>query len=111
MKRIVTHLLVASGLVLGAVGAAQAHSDVHIGLSLGAPAYAAPTYVAPAPVYARPAAPVYGASYWRHDEPRWDRDHGRDYGRDYRHDNGHDSGQWNRTGWDHGQSNGWGRRG
>ena len=56
MKRIVTHMLVATGLAIGAVGAAQAHSDLHIGVSLGAPAY-----VAPAPVYVRPAAPVYGA--------------------------------------------------
>jgi hypothetical protein len=38
MKRIVTHLLVATGLALGAAGAAQAHTDLNIGLSLGAPA-------------------------------------------------------------------------
>jgi hypothetical protein len=94
MKRIVTHMLVAAGLAIGAVGAAQAHSNVHIGVSLGAPAY-----VAPAPVYVRPAAPVYRAPYWRHDEPRW---HG-----DYRHDYGH----WNRTGWNNGNHNGWGHRG
>ncbi|MDR5770308.1 MULTISPECIES: PXPV repeat protein [unclassified Caballeronia] len=94
MKRIVTHMLVAAGLAIGAVGAAQAHSDLHIGVSLGAPAY-----VAPAPVYVRPA-PVYGRPYYRHDEPRW---HG---------NYGHDNGRWNRAGWhDNGNHNGWGRRG
>ena len=64
MKRIVTQLLVATGLVIGAVGAAQAHTDLHVGVSLGAPAYAAP-----APVYVRPAAPHYRAPYWRHEQP------------------------------------------
>ncbi|WP_175939033.1 hypothetical protein [Caballeronia sp. BCC1704] len=94
MKRIVTQLLVATGLIIGAVGAAQAHTDLHVGVSLGAPAYAAP-----APVYVRPAAPHYRAPYWRHEEPRWHRDYG------------HDNGRWNRAGWDHGRSNDWGRRG
>jgi len=93
MKRTVTHLLVATGLVIGAVGAAQAHTNVNIGLGLGTLAYAAP-------VYARPAAPEYRARYWRHQEPRWGNDRG--------HDN---NGRWNRAGWDHGHSNGWGRRG
>jgi hypothetical protein len=95
MKRIVTHMLVATGLVIGAVGVAQAHTDLNIGLSLGAPAYAAP-----APVYVRPAPPVYRAPYWHHDEPR---------GRaDYRHDYG----QWNRASWNHGPDhNNWGHRG
>lgn len=37
MKRIVTHLLVAAGLAAGACGVAQAHTDLNIGLSLGAP--------------------------------------------------------------------------
>ncbi|SAL25771.1 hypothetical protein AWB71_01433 [Caballeronia peredens] len=96
MKRIVTHMLVATGLAIGAVGAAQAHSDLHIGVSLGAPAY-----VAPAPVYVRPAAPVYRAPYYRHEAPRW---HG-GYGGGYEH----------RTGWDHrgngGYGNNWGHRG
>ncbi|MDR5832671.1 hypothetical protein [Caballeronia sp. LZ034LL] len=93
MKRIVTHMLVAAGLAMGAVGAAQAHSDLHIGVSLGAPAY-----VAPAPVYVRPAAPMYRAPYYRHEAPRW-------------HD-GRDQGHWNRTGWDHrGYGNNWGHRG
>ena len=95
MKRIVTHLLVAAGLAMGAVGAAQAHTDVNIGLSLGAPAYvqSAPVYVQPAPYYRSPE-PV-----WRHrDESRW---------------NGPDRGRWNRTGWDHGGDYrcAWGRRG
>lgn len=99
MKRIVTHLLVAAGLAVGAMGAAQAHTDLHIGLSLGAPVYAqtAPVYVQPAPVY---RAPVYGGyeGYGYHHEPRWD---------------GHDRGNWNRAGWDHGgdRGNGYGRRG
>jgi hypothetical protein len=93
MKRIVTHMLVAAGLAIGAVGAAQAHTDLNIGLSLGAPAYAAPVYV-------RPAPPVYRAPYYRHDEPRWHDN--------YRHDDGH----WNRAGWNHGPDHGnWGRRG
>lgn len=97
MKRIVTHMLVATGLAIGTVGAAQAHSDLHIGVSLGAPAY-----VAPAPVYVRPAAPVYGAPYYRHEAPRW---HG-----GYDHD--HDYGRYNRAGWNHGgYGNNWGHRG
>jgi hypothetical protein len=97
MKRIVTRLLVATGLAIGAVGAAQAHSSLNIGVSLGAPAYAAPAYAAP--VYVRPAPPAYRAPYYRHDEPRW---HGGE--RDYGH--------WNHTGWngrDYG--NNWGHRG
>jgi hypothetical protein len=95
MKRIVTHMLVATGLVIGAVGAAQAHSDLHIGVNLGAPAYAAP-----APVYVRPA-PAYRAPYYRHEAPRW---HG---GYDHR-----DYGRWNHTGWNHGgYGNNWGHRG
>jgi hypothetical protein len=98
MKRIVTHLLVAAGLAIGAVGAAQAHSDVHIGVSLGTPAYAAP-----APVYVRPAAPVYRAPYWRHDEPRWHQNYG--------HENGHDYGRWNHAGWNHDGHDGWNHRG
>jgi hypothetical protein len=89
MKRIVTHMLVAAGLAIGAVGVAQAHSNLNIGVSLGAPAYAAP-------VYARPAPPAYRAPYYRHEEPRW-HDH---YGHDYR------------AGWNHGPEHGnWGRRG
>lgn len=60
MKRIVTHMLVATGLAIGAVGAAQAHSDLHVGVSIGTPAY-----VAPAPVYVRPTVPTYGAPYYR----------------------------------------------
>jgi hypothetical protein len=83
MKRIVTHLLVAAGLAVGAVGAAQAHTDVSIGLSLGVPGY-----VQPAPVYVQPA-PYYRAppSAWGHRDDRW---------------GGPDRGHWNRTGWDHG---------
>jgi hypothetical protein len=101
MKRIVTHLLVATGLAMGAVGVAQAHTDLHIGLSLGVPAYApayAPAYVQPAPVYVQ-AAPVYRAppAVWIHrDAPRWD---------------GPDRGYWNHAGWNHGgEQRGWGDR-
>lgn len=98
MKRI-THMLVATGLAIGAVGAAQAHSDLHVGVSIGAPAY-----VAPAPVCVRPTVPAYGAPYYRHEEPGW---HG-GYGHDYRHDYG----RWNRAGWDHrGYGNNWSHRG
>ncbi|MDE1181266.1 PXPV repeat protein [Paraburkholderia sp.] len=76
MKRIVTQLLVAAGLAVGVCGVAQAHTDLNIGLSLGAPAYVrpAPVYVAPEPVY-------YG-------NPGWDHGYHRDHG-------------WHR-GWDHG---------
>ncbi|MBN3765084.1 hypothetical protein [Burkholderia sp. Ac-20365] len=79
MKRIVTHMLVAAGLAAGACGVAQAHTNLSIGLSLGAPA---PAYVAPAP------QPVYyGNRYWGGDR-RYD---------GYRHDR-----DWNRGRWDHG---------
>jgi hypothetical protein len=95
MKRIVTQMLVATGLAIGAVGAAQAHSDLHIGVSLGAPAY-----VTPAPVYVRPAVSAYGAPYYRHEAPRWHRGYDHDYGR------------YDRAGWNHrGYGNNWGHRG
>ena len=97
MKRIVTHLLIASGLAIGAVGAAQAHTDLSIGLSLGVPGYvqpapAYPVYVQPAPYYRAPP-PV-----WGHRDDRW---------------GGPDRGRWNRTGWDHSDHghDGWNRRG
>ena len=80
MKRIVTHLLVAAGLAAGACGVAQAHTDLNIGLSLGAPVYAQP-----APVYAAPQ-PVYYGNGWDH---RYDRG---GYYRDDHRDN---------RGWDH----------
>ncbi|MFL9934633.1 PXPV repeat protein [Paraburkholderia sp. RL18-103-BIB-C] len=81
MKRIVTHLLVAAGLAAGACGVAQAHTDLNIGLSLGAPVYARP-----APVYAAPQPVYYGG--WNN---RWNNryDH-----RDYRDDRRYDRG-WN----------------
>ncbi|MFM0734379.1 PXPV repeat protein [Paraburkholderia sediminicola] len=81
MKRIVTHLLVAAGLAAGACGVAQAHTDLNIGLSLGAPVYAQP-----APVYAAPQPVYYGNGGWDH---RYDRG---DY---YRGDHGYN------RGWDH----------
>jgi hypothetical protein len=79
MKRIVTHLLVAAGLAAGACGVAQAHTDLNIGLSLGAPVYAQP-----APVYAAPQPVYYGG--WDH---RYEH---RDYRGDHR----------NERGWNHG---------
>lgn len=89
MKRIVTHLLVAAGLAAGACGVAQAHTDLNIGLSLGAP-----VYTRPAPVYAAPQPVYYGNSGWGH---RYDR--GDYYRGDHRDDRG-----WNHNnrGWGHG---------
>ncbi|WGS49801.1 PXPV repeat protein [Paraburkholderia sp. D15] len=82
MKRIVTHLLVAAGLAAGACGVAQAHTDLNIGLSLGAPVYAQP-----APVYAAPQPVYYGNGGWDH------RDYRRDYYRnDHRYERGWDRG-------------------
>jgi hypothetical protein len=88
MKRIVTHLLVAAGLAAGVCGVAQAHTDLSVGLSLGAPA---PVYEQPAPAYAQPV--YYGHPGWDHryydhgyyDHRGWD--HGGDrWGHDYRND-------------------------
>ena len=76
MKRIVTHMLVAAGLAAGACGAAQAHTNLSFGLSLGTPA---PAYVAAAP------QPVYYGS--RYEDRRYD---------GYRHDRGWDRGRWDR---------------
>ena len=93
---------VAAGLLVGFIATkfVNLRGDdprLGIGVSLGAPAY-----VAPAPVYVRPAAPVYGAPYYRHEAPRW---HG-----GYDHD--HDYGRYNRAGWNHGgYGNNWGHRG
>jgi hypothetical protein len=89
MKRIVTHLLVAAGLAAGACGAAQAHTDLNIGLSLGAPVYAQP---APQPVY-------YGV--WDH---RYDR--GDYYRGDHLYDRGgyHNDRRWGHD--DHGDRRG-----
>ncbi|NIF55171.1 MULTISPECIES: PXPV repeat protein [Burkholderiaceae] len=82
MKRIVTHLLVAAGLAAGACGVAQAHTDLNIGLSLGAPVYAAPArvYAAPEPVYYGGWNHGYYRDYrrydrgWGHNDRRWGRD-------------------------------------
>ncbi|SMG38237.1 hypothetical protein [Paraburkholderia susongensis] len=85
MKRIVTHLLVAAGLAAGACGVAQAHTDLNIGLSLGAPVYAAPARVYAAP---EPEPVYYGG---------WDHRYYRGYYRDYRRDDrgwGHDGRRW-----------------
>jgi hypothetical protein len=92
MKRIVIHLLVAAGLAAGAVGMAQAHSSLSIGLSLGAPAYVqtAPVYAAPRPVY----YPRYDHGW---DQRGWNR--GDDHRWEYR-DRNHRSGDYGRT-WGH----------
>ncbi|WP_144143718.1 PXPV repeat protein [Paraburkholderia sp. BCC1884] len=93
MKRIVTHLLVAAGLAAGACGVAQAHTDLNIGLSLGAPA---PVYAAPQPVY-------YGYGGWGHRDDRggyYRNDHR--YDRGWNHDDhrgGHDDHGDRRGGW------------
>ena len=86
MKRIVTQLLVASGLAAGACGVAQAHTNLNIGLSLGAPVYARP-----APVYAAPQPVYYGAGGWDHRYYRGD-----DYRGGHRYDRGwgHDERRW-----------------
>ncbi|MBP0591195.1 hypothetical protein J8I87_16020 [Paraburkholderia sp. LEh10] len=97
MKGIVIHMLVAAGLAAGACGVAQAHTDLSIGLSLGAPA---PAYIAPAPVYAAPRPVYYGHRYWggRRDDGyrhNWDR------GRGWDHDNrgyGDNRNRWNDNG-------------
>jgi hypothetical protein len=83
MKRIVTHLLVAAGLAVGVVGVAQAHTDLNIGLSLGAPSYGygAPVYVQPAPVY-RSTRAVWPHRY----DERW----------------GGERGNWQHSDWNHG---------
>lgn len=96
MKRIVTHLLVAAGLAAGVCGAAQAHTDLNIGLSLGAPVYAqpAPVYVAPQPVY-------YGGWDHRYDRGGYYRDGHRD-NRGWGHNGrswGHDDRGDRRGGW------------
>ncbi|MFM0073247.1 PXPV repeat protein [Paraburkholderia sediminicola] len=96
MKRIVTHLLVAAGLAAGACGVAQAHTDLNIGLSLGAPVYAQP-----APVYAAPQPVYYGNGGWDH---RYDRG---GYYRDDRRDNrgwNHNDRHWGHD--DHGDRRG-----
>jgi hypothetical protein len=100
MKRIVTHLLVAAGLAAGACGVAEAHTDLNIGLSLGAPA---PVYVQPAPVYAAPQ-PVYDHPGWNRggwdhrdrDQQRWDRDDHRRY--DNERNDRNDRGGWDARG-------------
>ena len=93
MKRIVTNLLVAAGLAAGACGVAQAHTDLNIGLSLGAPVYAQP-----APVYAAPQPVYYGYGGWDH---RYYRDDHRD-NRGWDHNGrrwGHDDHGDRRGGW------------
>ncbi|MCC8393240.1 hypothetical protein LJ656_11615 [Paraburkholderia sp. MMS20-SJTR3] len=98
MKRIVTHLLVAGGLAAGACGVAQAHSGLNVGLSIGAPVYAAP-----APVYAAPQPVYYGGWHQRYGRG----DYYRDYHRYDRYDRGwgRDDGRWGHG--DRGEHRGW----
>jgi hypothetical protein len=96
MKRIVTHFLVAAGLAAGVCSVAQAHTNLDIGLSLGAPVYAQPArvYAAPQPVY-------YGGwnqRYDRSDYYRGDHRYDRGWGHDNRHW-GHDNRGERRGGW------------
>ncbi|MEC5407466.1 PXPV repeat protein [Paraburkholderia sp. MPAMCS5] len=101
MKRIVTQLLVAAGLAAGACGVAQAHTDLNIGVSLGAP-----VYTRPAPVYAAPQPVYYDNGGWGHRYDRgdyyrgdhryergWDRND-RHWGHDDRGDHGDRRGGW-----------------
>jgi hypothetical protein len=100
MKRIVTHLLVAAGLVVGACGVAQAHTSLNIGLSLGAPT---PVYAAPQPVYYG-YGDGGGNGYYGH--PGWDR---YDHRWDHRDRGDH---RWGHSDWNHGeQGRGGGWRG
>ena len=98
MKRIVTSLLVAAGLAAGTCGVAQAHTDLSIGLSLGAPA---PVYTPAAPVYVAPQPVYYG-------HPDLDRrDEGDGYRRRYR-DWDHGYSRWSHGDWDRGErGSGW----
>ena len=51
-------LIVGGALLAGASVPAMARDHVSFSLSLGAPVYAAPAYIAPAPVYYAPPPPV-----------------------------------------------------
>jgi hypothetical protein len=93
MKRIVTHLLVAAGLAAGACGVAQAHTDLNIGLSLGAPVYSRP-----APVYAAPEPVYYRNGGWDHRYDHRDRGYHRGWDRRGGHW-GHDDRGDRRRGW------------
>ena len=58
MKNRLPALILGSALLAGASVPALARDHVSFSLSLGAPVYAAPAYVAPAPVYYAPPPPV-----------------------------------------------------
>jgi hypothetical protein len=82
MKRTVLSIIAGVGLLALVPTAAMAHTDVSIGLNLGAPApvYAepAPVYTEPAPVYYYNPAPAYyapGVAYRDDDWYRWHRHH------------------------------------
>lgn len=74
MKRTVLSIIAGVGLLALVPTAAMAHTDVSIGLNLGAPA---PVYAEPAPVYYGPAPAYYGPTVVYHDEDwyRWHRHH------------------------------------
>jgi hypothetical protein len=59
MKNRLPALILGSALLAGASVPALARDHVSFSLSLGVPVYAAPAYVAPAPVYYAPPPPVY----------------------------------------------------
>ena len=71
-------LIIATAALTATLGAglAQAHggADVQWSVTIGAPVFAAPAYVAPYPVYRQPA-PAYGYRHDSYQHPtRWDRD-------------------------------------
>jgi hypothetical protein len=58
MKNGLKALIVGGVLLAGASAPAMARDNVSFSVSLGVPFYAAPAYVAPAPVYYAPPPPV-----------------------------------------------------
>lgn len=95
-NRLITALLVSTGLLVGIPSLAQAHDNdwghVGINFSVGAPVYYGPpayVYTPPPQVYYGPPRPVYydrGYREW-HDQGRW---RGRGHGRHHEHDDDDD---------------------